>query len=501
MLEASYSPNCNNVLVDKGIVKRRTGYLAMTTDTHAGGSIAGTVLGVIEFTDDSGSRHIVLVTTTKQYTYSHTDSHWDDVTGGTTWDGTEDNYLDWAVGQDGGDRYLYITNGKNRPLQWTGSGAFADLSGHANITGNNLTTVRSVVGYAGRLFLANITDSNADYPQTIAWSAAGDFDNWTGVGSGTLHIPDLQGEILRIEPVGSVLAIFSENTIGLLNYVGGEVLFSPVIHIQDSRLISGRTVVSVGPYLLYMSQENIYLYDGSRVVQPVGDAIHLSYRVDLSAENSPKGFAFHDAAKRRVYWAVPTGADANEVFMLEYDVWDLSKLTWTKLELTNRPTCFGFYKQPDDLTWESGSIAGITYEEMMGTWEDTTNSQDFPILVHGSGSTVYQHPGISDSDNATSYTALWESKDFTIPQEYRSMEGRWLEIELELKGTTVGVYYSTDQGASWTLNEMLTLSQSWTRYHSYVDKVSETFRVKLASTGGNFELRWIRVWAVPGSPR
>ena len=103
-----------------------------------------------------------------------------------------------------------------------------------------------------------------------------------------------------------------------------------------------------------------------------------------------------------------------------------------------------------------------------------------------------------------SITSYWDSKDFTIPERYLSENARWLEVELQLKGTQVTIQYSLDEGGTWTtLKEDQTLTSTWTLFKYYVDKVSRTFRIRIkeSSTSKTFEFRYLRVWFRPGGAR
>ena len=108
------------------------------------------------------------------------------------------------------------------------------------------------------------------------------------------------------------------------------------------------------------------------------------------------------------------------------------------------------------------------------------------------------------NDNGSPFNGTWDTMDFTIPQEYQSEFARWAEVEFELQGSSVDLYYSTDRGKSWvSLAINQALSTDWATYKLYLDTVSKTIRIRLSNaySNGTFSLRWLKVWFKPAGVR
>jgi len=136
---------------------------------------------------------------------------------------------------------------------------------------------------------------------------------------------------------------------------------------------------------------------------------------------------------------------------------------------------------------------------MGGAWSEDYYQGRFPAPVMASLDGRALGLLTSDSDDGSAIDAFLETKDFTVPQIYRSELGRWLELEAELSGSTVGVSYSLDQGVSWTSIEAARVLQgggTWSRERFFLDETSQTIRFKLElnASGGSFSVRWLRVW-------
>src|SRR6185503_2363773 len=226
----------------------------------------------------------------------------------------------------------------------------------------------------------------------------------------------------------------------------------------------------LGPYHLFMGQDNIQLFDGSTTTTAVGDAIHESYRSSLANNLLYKTYAFLDRARRRAYFSVPVNEVAGgyrvDVYVLEYNAKDLSQWKWVIHNFAKNVTSMGFYVRETNLSWNAPTIAGLTWGSASGAWLNSSGTKGFPARVLGmsDGQVVIADESVA-YDDQTAIDSIWESIDFTIPEEYQSEYGRFLEIELELKGSAVDVYYSTDEGQAYlTAQTSLTLAAGWAMY-------------------------------------
>ena len=106
------------------------------------------------------------------------------------WTGDEDDILDWEVATDDDHKWLFITNGKDTPQRWHGSSNFEDMvCDYAAFD-----TCRSIRVFFNHLFLGGVKTA-AWAGQFVIWSVAGDFEDWTGTGSGAQLLADSDGDI------------------------------------------------------------------------------------------------------------------------------------------------------------------------------------------------------------------------------------------------------------------------------------------------------------------
>ena len=95
----------------------------------------------------------------------------------------------------------------------------------------------------------------------------------------------------------------------------------------------------------------------------------------------------------------------------------------------------------------------------------------------------------------------YDTIDFTVPQIFQSVLGRWGEIEFEAKGEDVDILVSKDLGASFEVIEAArVIDGSYKTYIVPIDVSARTLRVRFRTTK-LFRLRWVRLWVRDGGAR
>jgi hypothetical protein len=416
------------------------------------------------------------------------------------------DYIDWDVGTDRLTHRLYITNGRDEIRYWDGLAGSSNRFVIWQPRYPNFVTAKTVRVFFDMLVLGNVTTTSND-PKVVAWSSIGDFDDYNDDDNtaGTLLIPGLSGGIQRMEPLGDRLVVYSEDTIALLTFLGVPIVLSSEVVLQDTRLASPRAVVPFGSAHLYVSQEDIYYFDGTSGIRSVGVPVRSDYKRDVNFEFGTDLHTFNDPARRMIFITIPTSDTTSKTFTLDYDVFDLTTFRWSSVEFTDQPETFGFFLRRSEPTWETDT--DIQWDEDTGNWFEAGEQVNFPVRMMGSGSQIYIMDETSALDGTATVTASYETRDFVVPNADLSVLGRWLEIEADLAGTEVQVYYSTDLGVSFTevgyetaADTEQTLTSAFQTYRFFLDTVARNLRVKFESTLF-FRLRWVRAWVRPHAPR
>lgn len=514
MMDPKYSPDCSDVTFTDGDLVKRKGYAPLGNVPDA-----NVVMALIPFQTTAGVNFLVRVTTAKQHYYRASDNTWVDITTVDTWNGADTDQVSWVTmaGTDVGGRVLVITNGKNRPQVWDGVNANFRNALAAPYSWNypgTLVTCGWLATMNDHLIMGNITVTGPSVaPQDVAWSDAGKCNEWLTGTAGAQTLFDTIGTIQCIIPLAGRLIVYANDSIHTMTYVGGDLIYVFERLLEDTRLVGPRTIVNLGPYHVFLSQDNVQLFDGSRTTPTVAMVIHQTYRGELATNYRHRAFGFLDRSRKRVYFGVPISSTVTKVYVLEYSVvsdysiynaQSYAQWRWVPHLPNTILNTMGFYTQDNDLFWNSLLIATTNWNQMSGSWQSGAGNKGFPSRVIGDrNGNVFLADDTSANDNGVAIASHWDSIDITIPQEYQSEFGRFTQIEAELRGVEVDVSYSRDQGGTFV--SVVTdqqLTSQWKTYRFYIDTVSRTLRVRLTNNylNSNFELKWLRVWVSEAGP-
>jgi len=448
------------------------------------------IIGIVEFDGE-------MIAVADKAVFQWSGSEWTsvDFPEGIEWSGG--NVFDYVITSISDVNYLIFTNGVDTPLK-----GYLDV-GTLTLTEytipETITTFYTIEVFAGRVFIGGLGSAYREY---IYWAVAGKPENWTGTGSGLGSFNGIRKNIKKLIELNARLLVFSDDSIGVVSYVGGDVLFSFEILNHGVGLLSGRSIINVGPYLFFASQENIYLYDGTRTLRPVGDAIKREYRDVVGKENLEDAFAFHDPVKHRIYWNIPSFGTTYKMFVLEYDIYDPNRTKWFLFEFGDKPCCANYFVREDTITFASFGTTKFTEIDPTLRASDTVSEREFPIMALGLEHSVVLLDRLVIKSDDEEVEGVFETKDFVVPDAYKSLLARWVEVELEYKGRKFSLDYSIDEGYTWAdLTDVGGDSSitKWTREKLYPSISSRNIRFRIK--GDCFFLRWFRVWFTLGGYR
>jgi len=432
--------------------------------------------------------------------------------------GTELNPIVVTQGVDKAGTWMVSTSAVDYdyPQRWDGSGNFTPCVPGKDLTYDGFKSAGAMEIYEDYSFLGRINTASEEY-RTIVWSDTGDFFTYKGSNnSGANILSTAKGEILRYLRLGRQLVVYNNRSIIVVTHVGGVALFTFEKMFDGEGLVGPRAVVNLGPYHVYMGRDNFYLFDGTSLVREIGtDRINKYLRDNLDYAYTSRAFGFVHEAEKLVYWIIPTGDGTSEIVTMSYNLANPLDNKWSLHEYNDRPTAMGLYSRQTTLSWDGLETldSSLTWDALQGSsipWTDYTTQTGFPVRMSGSGVKAYFNDSTWPNDDGAAIPSHWDSRDF-LDETYKSLRTRWIEIEVELKGTLIDVLYSTDQGVSWTyaLSEVdgsdadgSTLTSAWTKYRFLLDTVSQTLRVRLqcSDESKTYDYRWLSVWGIAGEP-
>jgi hypothetical protein len=422
---------CRNVSIDRLLnVSKIAGYTTLGSNLP----LTGSVMGFEEFFLTSGVEFLMAFTTTHFYYYDTTTSKWTDITDVLVSTGGLNNLFFSEIMNN----ILIMTNGKDAPKKWTGTGNIAALGGTPPIA-------KYVKKFKNYLVFGNTIETGTNYPQRVRWSDTGLPESWTpGAGSNAGYQDLTEGVdfITGLEILGDWLIVFKERSIyaAYLSGTPGQI-FAFDIKVDGTGCSAGATISPVKNFLFFMSYDNIYSFDGLNIAS-IGDNIKDELFSIVNASAMGNSFSLVIESLDEYHLFIPTGSNTtpDTEFIYNYKL-----NSWTRAEKSSI-TRTGYYTSLTVTTWAS---AIGTWAEQTLRWNDRFLFSDAPVNLYGDvNGNVFQQDFSRTDLNGEAQDAYFDTKDFQMGNLERHKI--WKRIDIYGSGTNVDVYYSINEGNAWT---------------------------------------------------
>lgn len=383
-----------------------------------------------------------------------------------------------------GDK-LIVSNGKDNVKSFDGT-ELVDLS---NLPSSGNCQARVLEVYENYLILMFTIEGGTDYPQRVRWCDTGDITNWSTGNAGYEELRDSEDFIVGCERLGPYPIIYRERSIYRMSYRGTtDTLFEFDGMVLGEGAASLYSIADFGDFHIVFGNSNMYEYNGGFDLKPVGDKIFdkiFAHDGTLNSGYIARVFAIYVEELGKAWFFIPAGSDTVPSLMVEYDP---SNRSWSLRETYHKLLGYGFYQRSTDKKWN----------ELIGSWAEQTWRWNARRLLANSPTTlvcgynpkqVYEVDYTTPQDDGNAISWYIETKDYTGPAGFY----RFDLFEFEAAGSSVDVYYSKDNGDSWTLLKSITLSADMIRYTIKKQFVAEQARFKFDGSGGGFILKWYRV--------
>ena len=186
------------------------------------------------------------------------------------------------------------------------------------------TRVRAVARQGPHILAVNYSTATNDFPFDFAWCSADDPDTWVASATnsaGSLTIRESNTELKCVVPLGSGLAVYSEDQMFLINYTGAPFYFGyRVVTSSGIGAVSSNAVISVGRKNYGLSRRGLFLTNGSTVEQiGVAEGIEAYIRENIAKTEYPQVSAYHNIKNDEVVWSLPiNSAEPTEEIYYNY---------------------------------------------------------------------------------------------------------------------------------------------------------------------------------------
>lgn len=373
----------------------------------------------------------------------------------TTWAGTDS---------------MYFVNGVDVVKKYDGTNV-------SNVSGLPAATkARVIIVHVNQLILMNTEEIGTAHPQRERWSEIGDDTAWDTSVNFNDHL-DTEDHIMAAEILGVYLIIYKERSIIRQEYVGSaDQQWHWVTVINGEGTASADAVVSIRDEHIFWGNSNIYKYRGGFDIESIGDALFDGVFSAISGNINPAGreriFGLYVEELDEVWFLYPHGANAYPKRMARGK---LSTNAWSFRNFTFNVTGFGFFSTSATITWAN---AMGTWAEQVGPWVKSSLQAEAPTvhLCDGSDLRVYDYNFGATKDNTVDIPYILETKDWFVPNR----ELRFDRYDIEMKGTTVLVEISVNEGKSYRTLGTVSPGTSFDRERFYQQVVGRKLRFRFS---------------------
>lgn len=470
-IAARATTNARNSRVRRSIIEKRPGTVAL------GLTLAERVQEIFEFNDGS-VYHLCRWGLTKFQEYNRVTGIWDDKANAVL-TGDVSDQISVATPLLSGARILTYTNGLDAIRKYTGAGNDADLGGSPPLA-------KFVIDFGPYLLLLNVTTGGDHFGWRVQWPDTGAIETWTGGNANFQDLLEDSGDITGGGKFGQYVTVHKEDSIYIGYLTQDTTVFRFERRATGAGTIAHRTIKTLPTgEQIFLARDGLRLFQGTSaplIESPVADEI----REYLNPEHAYKSFAVLRRELDEVWIAMPLGSDTEPATVYKFNY------VTRQLHADYRDglTAVGLYT--NTLGQTSWDELTHTWDAWVGPWNNIQLASLNPITAFGDEDGVTTKEDTGSSDNGTAIDLEWDSKDFGSVDYELSPDTmmEWQAIHLWLKGSgSASIYYSLDEGGSWTLIDTIALSSDYPSDTSpqivYFDVLSTKCRMRLKHNSNN----------------
>ena len=280
-----------------------------------------------------------------------------------------------------------LNNGVDVPQLFdTSSSKFIDLS---NWLSNS--TCKSIRAYGNYLIALNMTESGTNFPSRVRWSDTSTSIPSTWVASATNDagantIGDEGDFIVDGFQLNKSFIIYKERSTWLMNYIGGNLVFSFQKLFSDTGILSRNCAVEFNNKHFVVTEGDIIVHNGVTKKSIVTNIVRRELFNELDTTNFRNIFTLHNKQKSEIWTCYPTVGSTfcNKALVWNYDI--------------NR---FSFRDLPDVLHIATGIVnPGATTDVWSGqsqSWDNYSTSSTWGQRLYNPSEVSILMAGTNDT--------------------------------------------------------------------------------------------------------
>ena len=393
-----------------------------------------------------------------------------------------------------GNEWFIFSNGID-PIAYYYQGVVTALGGLPTAT-----TCRAMTVFHSMLLIGNTTENGTRLPTRVRQSDLADPEGWDPGVDGIAAIYDLldtPDDVLNIKPLGAWVLCYRAASVMRGSFIGaiGEIIFWEYMSQEDGIQSQG-AVADVGSYHILVGTNNVYQYQGSYDLPPIGEPVFQNFLArsgDLYAPAKGTLFCAYVPVLREVWIFYPSsdvtpppGAPTYPNKMLRFNT---ALKSWQERVFADEFISSGTYTPQEITTWATAP----------GQWDDTIwarpwNSRssvaNVPNIFLGPPAQtqlyVYDYAALTDAGDTISYEII--TREYGDANEFR----RWQNVKLLGLGAAT-IELSQDGGNVWSALGTIDCGATEASDELWPDLVSTRLSLRITGTDSNFELRYGRI--------
>lgn len=474
------TPDCNAMWPIRGRLERIPGKQKYSSTQLAGDAI----LAQRVFIDGAGVRHQLAITNTKAYrlvTGSYTS-----IQDATDFSTTANDRIAACTHFDAsGSEIFIISNLLDDMRKWTGSGTLQTLGGtppKANL----------LLHYRGYLLAGRVIESGNADPRKVRFSALFNSESWPA--DNNFRLKTTTDWLVAMKMLRDRAVIYKENSISMLDYVGGGLVFDLTENYKTGIGPAGDDAVvrwgEQGERHFFIGYDtNIYEFDG------IDDA-NISRRIEgILANITPSkkhlisGAVYPNEGK--IIWAIPLGGKADCSDLLIFDVRDRS--WWMKYDEPVAISSFGESLRESGFTWDTLPFESWDEWTQSGGWDSRNIQANVPELLAGCVDGYVRKFMLGTDDDgaaiASTYMTAFDNLDGSDETE-KQISRIYIEIKCMGSGAlTLQVYTDNNPQTPVFLDESGAMVKEVPLTARDLNKQYKTIGVDVVVSGSNFAVR------------
>lgn len=338
--------------------------------------------------------------------------------------------------------------------------------------------------FEGFLIIGNLTEEGATIPNKLRWCQIDETELWEnntdGTGQAGFFVFNKPDEIMGLWQLKRELMVYRETRIEAMSYLGLPNIFGFRNAQTDGGLVSPRGIVDFGDFHVYVSQDNIYQFNGISK-EPIGDPIkddfyetcHPSQLRNISL------YFLKEVDELRLCFSTSDSPIHNKAYA--YNVLFKEWSGPVDMDFTG----YGFYKQQSDSSWDS---MVDTWDSIPTTsWDSKTFTSNSPLYLCGTiTGKVFELDNVATKDGSP-ILKRYESKRLDLGNAQLLKTVQRIRVGLDVSGSPqcdiyLGVYMSEYDTVTWNGPYAITASSGYIPY-VYMDIYGRYFKVRIDTSG------------------